>query len=261
MTLAHWRPTSEHDSPDTLIARPFGADLRDIALDFLAPLDIAIGAVLERCVSGSDGKVFSDDEVGGWTVAKRRQGLLAVAVATNGPTRSVTVACADPGCAERIELELDLTAFRQDWRRDRSDVALDDGQRMVLRHPTPADLARIARDANDEDAEARLARLLLVGPAPRQPGWEDLAEAALSDADRLADLELRAGCPHCGARVAHPLALEPFLMAELAAVAARLLDEIHVLAMAYHWSEPEILALPEDRRRHYLARIQEAWAA
>jgi hypothetical protein len=36
-----------------------------------------------------------------------------------------------------------------------------------------------------------------------------------------------------------------------------LLDAVHQLARAYHWSEREILALPRERRRQYLARVRE----
>ncbi|WP_158497826.1 DUF6760 family protein [Pseudoxanthomonas suwonensis] len=35
----------------------------------------------------------------------------------------------------------------------------------------------------------------------------------------------------------------------------RLYEETHVLAMHYHWSEPQILALPRSKRQRYLALI------
>ncbi|MEQ1895103.1 MAG: hypothetical protein ABL998_21395, partial [Planctomycetota bacterium] len=46
-----------------------------------------------------------------------------------------------------------------------------------------------------------------------------------------------------------------FLRAEFAAARRALQEELHVLASTYHWSEAEILALPSDRRRRYVARI------
>jgi hypothetical protein len=42
---------------------------------------------------------------------------------------------------------------------------------------------------------------------------------------------------------------------EFAALARRLEDEVHVLASAYGWTESEILALPDSRRRRYVDRI------
>jgi len=35
----------------------------------------------------------------------------------------------------------------------------------------------------------------------------------------------------------------------------RLYEEIHVMALHYHWSEAQILALPRNRRQRYLALI------
>ena len=62
-------------------------------------------------------------------------------------------------------------------------------------------------------------------------------------------------CPTCGA-VSQPV-LDPAALVwrEFAALARRLEDEVHVLARAYGWSEPEILALSEQRRRRYVERV------
>jgi hypothetical protein len=46
-----------------------------------------------------------------------------------------------------------------------------------------------------------------------------------------------------------------FFLAEVAATADRLLDEVHAIAWHYHWSESEILDLPRARRRRYLDLI------
>lgn len=36
----------------------------------------------------------------------------------------------------------------------------------------------------------------------------------------------------------------------------RMIADVHRLALAYHWSEPEILALPLPRRRRYLSALE-----
>ena len=35
----------------------------------------------------------------------------------------------------------------------------------------------------------------------------------------------------------------------------RFYEEVHVLALHYHWSEAQILALPATKRRRYLALL------
>lgn len=247
MALTVWPPGD--DDTKALVARAYGTGLGDLVVDFDRPLEMVISALLRTCLSRADGEAFEGTDVARWTILKRRQGLLAVAVATNGSRRQVTARCT--ACGEQLDLDMDLNEFRQDWRAE--DVSFGDQQ---LRLPRTADLVGIA-----EGDELRLAHVLLIGTPPNRAGWEAEAEAVLSEADPLGDLELRSGCPHCGEMVAHPLVLETMLVEELAHEAMRLMDEIHVMAFAYHWTEPEILALPEGRRRHYLARIQEAWAA
>lgn len=251
MSLVLWPPAGEGSEAEGLVAHPFGAGIADLTVDFDRAADSVIGAILQVCLSTPQGGSIAGTEIADWPVSKRRQGLLAVAVATNGPLRWVTTQCTDPACGEKLDLELDLIAFRQDWRTE--EVPFEGGR---LRLPRPADLAEL-RDAAPE----RLAHTLFEGTSPERGGWEAKAEAALAQADPLGDLELRAACPGCSGEVAEPLFLETFLLTELALEASRLMDEIHVLAFAYHWTEPDIMALPETRRRHYLARIREAWAA
>jgi hypothetical protein len=250
MTLCLWPPGEDGSDSDALIARAFGVEMTDLTVDFDGPVNAAIDGVLRCCLSRPDGTPIDGKKIGGWHLSKRRQGLLAVAVATKGARRFVTTSCDAPGCGEKLDLELDLLALRQDWRGDH--VEFSGGR---LRLPRPADLESL-----DSDAPYTLATVLFEGVPPEREGWEREAEQVLSAADPLGDLELRAECYNCGAPIALPLSLEGFLLSELATTVTRLLDEIHVLAFAYHWTETQIMALPEARRHHYLARIQEAWA-
>ncbi len=256
MTEILWSPSQDNAQDGALVARRFGADLADLSVNFASPLDDTLTALLAACLRSLEGERFPPTDVHAWTVAKRRQGLLAVSAANSGTRRDVPAICPDDDCNTRLDLEVDLTVFRQDWRIETVDVLLPDGSELSLRHPTPADLAA----TGVHDTETDLAVRLLKGDPP--PGeWIDQAQAALSAAAPLAALELQGCCSECGAPVRCPVMLEPFLLRELATASAVLMDEIHVLALGYHWSEAEIMTLPEGRRRHYLARIQEAWAA
>jgi hypothetical protein len=52
------------------------------------------------------------------------------------------------------------------------------------------------------------------------------------------------------------LDLPAFLWTEIEAQVRRLLLDIHTLAVAYGWSEREILSLSDARRRLYLEMVQ-----
>ena len=61
----------------------------------------------------------------------------------------------------------------------------------------------------------------------------------------------RAVCPECDAVQEVPV--DPYLC--LRRSPSEIYLDVHVLASAYHWSEPQILALPRSRRKRYLSLV------
>jgi hypothetical protein len=53
----------------------------------------------------------------------------------------------------------------------------------------------------------------------------------------------------------HEVDVAALTLARLAAVQRRTIEEVHVLARRYHWSEAEVLAVPPRRRARYLALL------
>ncbi|MFD8461040.1 T4 family baseplate hub assembly chaperone [Streptomyces antimycoticus] len=84
-----------------------------------------------------------------------------------------------------------------------------------------------------------------------EPVQRKLAEAA-ERADPAADVTLNVACPACGEATRAELDIASYLWAELDHWARDLLLDVHLLATAYGWSEPQILALSPLRRRYYL---------
>ncbi|MFD0428254.1 hypothetical protein ACFQ60_09340 [Streptomyces zhihengii] len=68
----------------------------------------------------------------------------------------------------------------------------------------------------------------------------------------MADVTLSIACPECGEATPAELDITSYLWTELDTWARDLLLDVHLLASAYGWSEPEILALSPTRRRYYL---------
>ncbi|MBP8536574.1 hypothetical protein [Streptomyces sp. MK37H] len=123
------------------------------------------------------------------------------------------------------------------------------------REPTTAARARRALLARCIVSVHRSGRPV---PADRLPAAElpepvqrRLAEAA-ERADPAADVTLNVACPECGEATRAELDIASYLWAELDHWARDLLLDVHLLATAYGWSEPQILALSPLRRRYYL---------
>jgi hypothetical protein len=78
------------------------------------------------------------------------------------------------------------------------------------------------------------------------------AEKVLSRLDPLSHLEILGKCINCHANVRAEIDPAAYWLSALRMDSANLLQDIHRLALRYHWTEKEILDLPEVRRQAYL---------
>jgi len=137
------------------------------------------------------------------------------------------------------------------------------GIAVRMRVPHAADLAAISAEADVPHARAALLRRCVQastadgGPlAPEQLPDDVVAAigARLADADTRADIELAPVCPRCGHRWAVVFDVCAFFWREIDAWARRILNEVHLLASRYGWSETDILRMSPWRRGFYLER-------
>jgi hypothetical protein len=153
-------------------------------------------------------------------------------------------------CAEPLEFELDAGPLIDGCTSASGRDAAAQGS--AFREPTIADLAAIADIANAEAALRQLASRCWLG---RQDGAPSDAEIEQIDAlYGQAAILLHLECAACGQAWDEAFDIGAFLWEEIAQRAEARLDEVHVLATAYGWSEPQILALSDARRAAYLRR-------
>lgn len=134
--------------------------------------------------------------------------------------------------------------------------------------PRADDLVAALADA-DDDRQRAVAGLIercvrsashdgqTVDAAGLPPAIVDRLQDEMSRRDPLADCRVALQCPACGHRFERRFDIGAYFWDELDDWADRTLTEVHVLAGAYGWSEPEILSLSADRRRRYLSMVQE----
>lgn len=127
-----------------------------------------------------------------------------------------------------------------------------DGRAATWRLPTGAD-QEILAGLPEGEATSWLARHLAEDADP-PPALAAAAEAALEAMAPAIVLAIATQCPVCGGD--NEVELDPYRA--LARRADDLLLEVHQIALHYHWSEAEILAMPQARRRRYLDLIDRA---
>jgi hypothetical protein len=228
----------------------FAVRVADLDVDFGGEQSLAVTTLLAAC-SGAPAELFWE-----LTLGKRIEALLEVALRSGIDELSVSFPC--PACGQLMETPLPLTALLEQQRAvgDATTVSVVLGERtLFLKLPTGADLRRWSEGVS---ADRMMRELASLGPEEIPPEWAERIQAALSQVDPLVDFRFTTECPDCHAPVERPVDLESSLVAQLATLQRRLLDEIHVLAGSYHWSEADILAVPAHRRRRYLARIEAA---
>ena len=221
--------------------------------------------MLARCLSSGPEAGRVDD----LTVGDREALLLHLRRLTFGSQLDCLIECPAPDCGARMELELDIDellvpAYAE--VRPEYDVRIDlDGERHDVRFrlPTAADLdaaARVSRSDPERGATEVLRRCVIRATTGGRPvavdqlgdGIRRAVATAMADHDPQAELELDLTCPTCSHAFAVIFDSAAFLIQELDAQAADLLQDVHALALQYHWSEQDILALPPKRRERYL---------
>ena len=190
-----------------------------------------------------------------WPLGRRNRALAELRCSCFGPALQGWIAC--PQCGEKLEFQMDGRAMPSAQEGSTERVTVNG---RTYRLPTARDLARAAQEPDPQNSALKLLQICsLDGDAAA--GWsaEDVeaAEQSLAQADPMAETRLAMECPKCGKQWDETLDLASFVWAEIEARAKRLLVEIHSLASAYGWTEPEILSLSEARRACYLELVQQ----
>jgi hypothetical protein len=249
-----------------------GAEEVMLASSRRALLSTLLQACLER-IGGYERP--GRDHVEALTRGDRHFLALHLRAALFGDRISLVVACANPACAARADLELEVSALapeRSEPGPEFLEVATPAGTAR-LREPTGADdtfLAGLAEAPPDGDRPARSAHLWsrlvldLAGEGALSPQrWLSLEPPVrqaialgLAEGTSGPDLGFVTGCPSCGAMM--ELELDPLalLVRQLRQGTERLSAEVHCLAWAYGWSEADVLALPRPRRWRYLELVR-----
>lgn len=223
-------------------------------------------ALLARTVQRLGTEQASADTVRALTVGDREALLWGVRRATAGPRVDLVVTCG--GCTEKLDTGLDL----DQWARAVAGgpVAVGDGTTVaghdvLLRPATGADQEAVVAVPGTVE-ERTLALLHRVVEAVDGEPPDDAALGALAPAlgevlaatDPAAETRIDVACPSCDTTTTTVVDAGQVLVEEAVAGARWLVEEVHVLASYYHWSEDAILSLPTARRRRYLELVDEA---
>lgn len=205
-------------------------------------------------------------ELAGLSIGHRDALLLSFQEQVFGPKMEGLATC--PLCGQRLEMSfsaLEIRANPEDEPERELAVGVDEYE-VHLRLPNSLDLMAIS-DLEDLDAATQaLTRRCLMRVCHQ--GMEisldllpemvlNAAQEKMTQADPQADVQIALCCPACGHRWQEAFDILSFLWQEIDAWACRTLNDVHVLASAYGWSESEILAMSAWKRQAYLNLVSQ----
>jgi hypothetical protein len=195
------------------------------------------------------------------TLGERDRELLLLRACWFGPAVSAVERC--PGCGERLELSftIDDVLVETSARPAPQYETAVDGYEIRFRLPTSGQMVAVAACA--DVATARM--VLLTGCLVEVRRDGDLiltdhlpphvvahVDQAMEALDPQANIELDLRCVACARDWPVCFDIVAYLWDEVVAWARQVIKDVHQLAVAYGWSEREILALGPVRRARYL---------
>jgi hypothetical protein len=196
------------------------------------------------------------------SIGQRDAALLALREATLGSEMQSVVDCA--GCGQRLELTFrasDIRAYCAQEAPAEFDLKLGEYE-LRVRPPNSVDLAAAVENAFGQASQELFYRCLISANHDGRSISELPAEIISAAGEQMAELDsqtnvqLAVSCAFCGHCRTTAFDIASFFWTEIEVWAARLLGEIHELASAYGWTEPEILALSGLRRQFYLEAVR-----
>lgn len=241
--------------------RRFGIVEDDLRVDFGAANRAALAThLLNVCTVDPDG-VLPENFFLELSVGKRIECLLVLALGGADDALRFPFKCGS--CAEELEFELTLAELAE-LQGEADEIEIVDvelgGRKIRVEKFSGLDQqmlsASVFRDELHAATEMISKRVVEPAAFGRLGSREiEVVEAAMEDADPLVNFSCSIECGECGQPNDHEIDLFETALDMLGRAQRRLILSVHRLALHYHWSEREIFAVPEWRRRQYLDLI------
>jgi hypothetical protein len=173
-----------------------------------------------------------------------------------------------PACGAAVDVDFGLQAFREHRAPRRPRGARPTGEpgwwalerhAAEFRLPTAGDVLA----AQETTSPAAALAAVCVRSTEAADGDGEVPRGAIKAAERAMEAlaptlrdDVEGCCPDCGVTVALDVDVRELCLAELRFLAHAVLEDVHVLAGAYGWTEQTILDLPTRRRTAYAEMIR-----
>ena len=234
-----------------------------LALHPATPNAIRVSRLLGSCLRSLEDRPVTEITAGDLLLADRDYLMLQLRMLTLGDTVWALLPC--PACGSSMDVNFqmsDVPVLARPQENQSYSIQVGSAERtrtVYFRLPTGKDQEAVVGMEIDRGIDTLFGRCVLDdgGQALIAEERTALEEAmVLLAPDVQLDLDLT--CPECDHDFTSEFDTTAFFLDEMSMKGDQLLREVHTLALCYHWSEAEILAMPRDRRRAYLDLVGES---
>ena len=197
-------------------------------------------------------------------LGERNKNLLELRQQLFGSKLQAYIECGKCGEALDLEFSIEDFGFSSIAHIPETHSVLIDNICADIRLPNGHDLTALTNVKNVEDGRQLLfSRCVLKLQRNDVPMTLDelndvelnQLEEAVAALDPRMEILFDLSCPECSHNWQSPLDIGSFIWREFDVYALQLLENIHLLASTYGWSEADILAMSQVRRNHYIERL------
>jgi hypothetical protein len=182
--------------------------------------------------------------------------LARILAATAGPLVWARALCSTCGAALDVPVDVAAVAALPVHAPGEQLSIEVDGVTVRFRLPTTDDLLALRNVPPGVARDLLLRRCLAIPDGPVPEAVAEAVDAAMEAAAPGGAIDLLVACPDCATTSTAALDVAALLWAEVEARATMLMAQVHALAAAYGWTEPDVLALSPRRRTAYLEMVQ-----
>lgn len=199
------------------------------------------------------------DAISQWSIGQRDAHLFELRAQLFGTIFTNTVNC--PNCQEKLEWDMQLSNFpipkqlevgtEKNWK-----VEIE-GYSIQFRRPNSQDLLSespeqiLNRCISSITKEGQILEIEALPITALKTLGEKMEQV-----DPLANTTILLNCPACGHQWEVFFDIVRYLWAEIDNWVKHLLQEVFILAKAFHWSERDILNMSPQRRQLYLQMLR-----
>jgi hypothetical protein len=228
------------------------------------PTPRRVSALLGILIEQLGEQPFDSAVADGLCVADRQWLMLQLARRMKGERVWLTARCSVCSASFDIPIDLSHLPVKPSGESYPEPQCKIQDRRVGLRVPTGLDQLTSLEATDPSQAKTRLLKVCVVsvdGEPVAEDWFESLDDGAITQIEETLEqaspavgTTLSLDCPECGANQIVRLNLYGLLDE----VPDGLLEQVHLLAWHYHWSEHDILALTRQRRHSYLQLIDRA---